>query len=512
MKNILKIKDILKLNTSKNMIKNSLKQGNQTQRKASLFAGSLLFSLLFIFNTSISFAAIDINLKKGDENKSVLGLQNFLITNKYLSAKANGYFGPSTEKALKAFQKKNKILQTGQAGPITRNKINLFLPKVANISDLPIAPVIVSPELPKNNFSKEINTILAKDFTTSVWVPYWKERDGSAEVVNNLNKIDIISPFSYEMTETGTFKDPMKLSTGPYSEMIKKAKAEGKIIVPSILWWATGQGREDLDFVLRDDDIRGAVIYDIVQAIKKDNLDGIDIDFENKKAESREPFNKFLSELSTELHGMGKVLTCTIEARTPIDSKFAGMSAEAYQKKVSEIDYANDFKHIGKVCDQVRIMAYDQQGDDRALNNLRQSDITAYKPVADIDWVEKVLTLAMRDIEWKKIIVGVPTYGYKYEIVRGVDGKIINYKKIGSMNWFYANEEIKNKNITPKRDDGGELSYTYIDSVKNKEYYVVYSDAEAIAQKIKIAKLYKIGGIAIFKVDGNNDKNIWSKI
>jgi spore germination protein YaaH len=344
-------------------------------------------------------------------------------------------------------------------------------------------------------------------------VPYWRERDGSAEVINNLNKIDIISPFSYEMTETGTFKDPMKLSTGPYSEMIKKAKAEGKIIIPSILWWATGQGREDLDFVLRDDEIRAAVIYDIAEVIKKDNLDGIDIDFENKKAETREPFNKFLSELSTELHKAGKVLTCTIEARTPIDSKFAGLSSEAYQKKVSEIDYANDFKHIGEVCDQVRIMAYDQQGDDRALNNLRQSDVTAYKPVADIDWVEKVLTLAMRDIkDWKKIIVGVPTYGNKYEIVRGIDGKIINYKKIGSMNYFYANEEVKTRGIIPKRDDSGELSYSYIDAIKNKEYYVVYSDAEAIAQKINIAKLYKIGGIAVFKVDGNNDKNIWLKI
>ena len=114
--------------------------------------------------------------------------------------------------------------------------------------------------------------------------------------------------------------------------------------------------------------------------------------------------------------------------------------------------------------------------------------------------------------EWKKIIVGVPTYGYKYEIIRNVEGKITSYKKIGSMNWYYANEEVKTKNITPKRDGGGELSYTYFDTAKNKEYYVVYSDAEAISQKINIAKLYKIGGIAIFKVDGNNDKSIWSKI
>ena len=169
-------------------------------------------------------------------------------------------------------------------------------------------------------------------------MPYWREASGSAEVVNNLNKIDIISPFSFEMTETGTFKDPMKLNTGPYSEMIKKAKEQGKIIVPSILWWATGTGRDDLDFVLRDDDIRGAVIYDIKDAIKKYNLDGIDIDFENKKAESKEPFNKFLTELSKELHDMNKMLICTIEARTPLDSKYSTVTPELLAKKWTSKD------------------------------------------------------------------------------------------------------------------------------------------------------------------------------
>lgn len=460
----------------------------------------LFFSFLFcVINIQSSFASLTKDLKINSSGDEVTELQEYLIKNNYLKAKANGNYGPATEKAVKDFQKKNKIKITGQIGPVSRGVINKNKNITINTAALP-------------PFSNDIKNILNKNFTTSAWVPYWREASGSAEVIKNINKIDIISPFSFEMRGDGTFTDPMKLDTGAYADMIKVAKENKKIIVPSILWWATGTGRDDLHSVLSEKESRLSLINDIKISVKKYNLDGIDIDFENKLAESRVPFNTFLTELSKEMHADGKVLICTIEARTPLDSKYANLSPEAYKKKLEEVDYSNDFKTIGKVCDQVRIMAYDQQDDDKQLNSIRQENNTAYKPVADIDWVEKVLTLAMRDIEWKKIIVGVPTYGNKYEITRDVTGKIINYNKIGSMNYFYADAEAKEKNLTQIRNSSGELSYAYVDINKLKEYYVVYSDAEAIAQKINIARLYKIGGIAIFKVDGNNDKNIWSKI
>ena len=471
-------------------------------------------ALLLLFSFSLfnfSYAAYDKDLRLNSSGLSVIELQEFLIKNNYLKAKANGNYGPATQKAVKDFQKKNKISQTGTFGPATRAAVKKISKSI--VSGLPSSLTDNSVITKSNvNFSKEIKDILNKNFTTGVWVPYWREASGSAEVLNNLNKIDIISPFSFEMRGDGTFTDPMKLDTGAYADMIKIAKENKKIIVPSILWWATGTGRDELHSVLSEKESRLSLINDIKISVKKYNLDGIDIDFENKLAESRVPFNTFLTELSKEMHDMNKVLICTIEARTPLDSKYANLSSEEYKAKLKEVDYSNDFKTIGKVCDQVRIMAYDQQDDDKQLNSIRQADNTAYKPVADIDWVEKVLTLAMRDIEWKKIIVGVPTYGNKYEITRDVSGKINNYKKIGSMNYFYADAEAKEKNLKQIRDSSGELSYTYVDIDKLKEYYVVYSDAEAIAQKINIARLYKIGGIAIFKVDGNNDKNIWNKI
>ena len=56
-------------------------------------------------------------------------------------------------------------------------------------------------------------------------------------------------------------------------------------------------------------------------------------------------------------------------------------------------------------------MAYDQAGDDANLVNQNNSVGNIYRPVADIDWVEKIATLALRDIPAKKIILtGLPRF------------------------------------------------------------------------------------------------------
>jgi spore germination protein YaaH len=259
---------------------------------------------------------------------------------------------------------------------------------------------------------------------------------------------------------------------------------------------------------------RAAHVAEIRALVKKYKFDGIDIDYENKSAETRPYFSAFLTELSTALHKDKKQLICTVEARTPPDSRYATTSKEILAK----VEYSNDYKVIGKVCDQVRIMAYDQAGDDRQLVNQNAQAGNMYKPVADIDWVEKIATLALRDIPAKKIVLGIPTYGYKYEVIQLPGTSTLTYSRIGSMNFNYADQLAKSLNVTPIRNSAGELSFVYGTSTDIngnplngfKQYLVWYSDATAIADKVRIAKLYKLGGVVIFKIDGGNDPRVWA--
>jgi spore germination protein len=352
-------------------------------------------------------------------------------------------------------------------------------------------------------------------FERAIWIPYWRKTEGASTTLANLNTLTQISPFAYELQADGSIKNALKANEEPWTTLLAEARKKKIKIYPSILSYPqTATEQYDVYLLMAQKVKRKAHIADIVALVKKNKYDGIDIDYENKIAEIRPYFSVFLTDLAKALHKEGKKLICTVEARTPPESKFATTSKEI----LSRIEYSNDYKTIGAVCDQVRIMAYDQGGDDLHLVNQNTANGNAYKPVADIEWVKKVITLAMWDIPAKKLVLGVPTYGYKYEILPATATSPQRYSRIGSMNWNYADELVRSLTMMPTRNSAGELSFTYAtttgvngeDLGGLKQYLVWYSDAGAIADKIRIAKLYKLGGVAVFKVDGGNDPNLWN--
>ncbi len=351
-------------------------------------------------------------------------------------------------------------------------------------------------------------------FERAVWIPYWRKTEGSSTTLANLDKLTQISPFAYELQTDGSIKNVLKIEEEPWTSLIAEAKKKKVKVYPSILSYPHNEKEKYLQYLIFSQrKTRQTHVKEIVALVKKNKFDGIDIDYEAKLAESRPYFSAFLTELSKALHKEKKQLVCTVEARTPPDSRYATTSKEILAK----VEYSNDYKVIGKVCDQVRIMAYDQAGDDARLTIHNTNLGNVYKPVADIEWIKKVVTHAMWDIPAKKIILGVPTYGYKYEIIPSIGTSSQKYSRIGSMNWNYADELARSLNISPVRNSSGEISFTYSTSTGvngeqlggMKQYLVWYSDATSIADKIRIAKLYKIGGVVVFKIDGGNDPRVW---
>lgn len=344
-------------------------------------------------------------------------------------------------------------------------------------------------------FGPLVSLAAAPKLTYSAWIPYWKKTGAAEETLKNLNKLSEISPFSYTVSAKGELIDTMKIDSEPWPALFKEARAKKVKILPSILWTDSLA----IDQTLRNPAARQAHITKIMAEVTSRNFDGIDIDYENKFASTSPNFSIFLRDLGTQLHAKGKTLSCTIEGRTPPASRYLTIP------KV--LEYANDYPSLNKYCDQVRLMAYDQGTVDIKLNMVRRLG-GVYYPVADSTWVRKVVELALKDISPNKIVLGIATYGYELEITD--KAKFFDYKKIRSLSFKDFQQLAKDLKMQPMRNNAGELSLIYR-TKEGKVNFVSFSDARAVADKIRIAKLYNLKGVAIFKIDGESD-NYWGSV
>jgi spore germination protein len=345
-------------------------------------------------------------------------------------------------------------------------------------------------------------THAAQKFEISGWIPYWRATTGTIDVIPHLNSFTAIMPFGYIVQNDGSLSDAFHMgdtaATSTASLLTVSARAMKVKIIPTVMW----SNSAAIKRILSSGPSRRALEDRIAALVRENNFDGINIDFENKTASTRPYFSLFLQGLYARMGP--KFVYCSIEARTPPSS--------AFSVPPTTFEYANDYVAINKYCDRVQIMAYDQGAIDLKLNAAAQG--APYIPVADPLWVEKVITLAARTIAKNKLIIGVPTYGYEYDLIPLTQG--YRYDLNWAFNPRYATELATMFGITPVRNAAGEMSFTYqptttpTTATSNPPHIVWWSDAQAINDKLQLARRLGVRGIAIFKLDGGQDPALWN--
>ncbi len=129
----------------------------------------------------------------------------------------------------------------------------------------------------------------ATKFSYGVWIPYWKRTTAIPEVVSNISKIKTISPFSYEVQKNGKIWDAMKLKEESWLQLFELTGSEGKTIIPTVSW-ANG---DEIHTYLSSTTLRVAHIKNIITLVDQNDFDGVDINYENKRADTRVYFTKF---------------------------------------------------------------------------------------------------------------------------------------------------------------------------------------------------------------------------
>ncbi|HTR18756.1 MAG TPA: glycosyl hydrolase family 18 protein [Candidatus Paceibacterota bacterium] len=366
-------------------------------------------------------------------------------------------------------------------------------------------------------------------FEISGWLPYWRAASSTADAIAHINELTEVDPFVYSVQNDGTISDLGPMDQSPWTDLVAAARAAHVRVIPTVMW--SNASAEEA--ILSNTTKRVALEVAIVSLVKANNWDGIDIDFEGKPADLKDDFSTFLKGLYQRMGN--KFVTCDIEARTPLEELYYGTTVPD-----SAGEYANDYVQINKYCDRVHLMTYDQQNADMLLNAQAASSSQLYAPVADPQWVSNVVQLAVQTINPSKISIGVPTYGYEYDVTAYANNQY-TYDIMWTFNPGYATQIEQQYNVQPIRNAADELYLTYtpnatstmpvssninnalIAAAAASQYATTYNshldfrlldwpDGTSVKDKADLAKDLGLRGIAIFKIDGGEDPSMWTAI
>jgi len=364
------------------------------------------------------------------------------------------------------------------------------------------------------------------DLRVAGWIPWWQDTRGIRSATRHLDVIDTVYPFAFEVTPDGQLVDKANLREPQWRTFIRAARRAEVEVIPTVMWFDGPQ----IHAVLSDPQRRKAHITTIVEMVERGKYDGVNIDYEKKLAETIDHFSNFLAELKQALEG--RILTCAIEARTP--------PQDLYRVVPSPLLYANDYQAIGEHCDRIELMTYDQQRADLTLNRTRQG--LPYMPVADDEWVRKVVALALQDFPKNRVYLGIPTYGRVWDVTVAPEW-YRDYKLVATLNIPRFRELAREYRVRIGRSVGGDavMSYFPKDSERrplsrsasprgtprgyeaaaaalahanrtNSEVnvrFASFSDAETASRRLRLAEEFDLAGVAFFKIDGEEDQKIW---
>lgn len=318
----------------------------------------------------------------------------------------------------------------------------------------------------------EITPWIAEGHDNETQMPAYQKGLETYEKYQDL--FDWVMPCVWACQKDGTFKDNTTL-TGELRLVSDKYR---KPWVPLI-----AGACELVNEVVTNPELSKRNIRELVSLMREAKCSGVDVDYEFLPKDSRFAFTGFVRDLSEALHSEGMFLAVDLHPKVRPDDPWS-IGAQA-----------QDYKELARYADIMHVMCYDQHHFAYFYSDPG--------PVSTPAWTDAVVNYAAMAIPPEKLVIGLPTYGFDWNLTSPDKTKCIFYEQVKQRMCKYDASD---------RIDGvtGQPFFNYTDETGD-EHIVWYEDVRSLSNKFDVLSKYSMRGLA-FWVLTLEDQRIWSEL
>ena len=304
-------------------------------------------------------------------------------------------------------------------------------------------------------------------------VPYWDEEEARNTIETHSDKLDVASPWSYDVAADGSVELQPDLKAAGEQAIAGRLRGLGIKVIPTIANTTAGLwDSATVSKVINDPKLRKTHVESVISLIQSNEFDGIQIDYEDLPADDRDSFSAFVTELGDAIHGIGKLLYVTVHVK----EDDAGYDAR---------NKSQDYAAIGKAADLVCLMAYDWHWSTGPSG-----------PIAPYDWVDRVLRYSVTQIPANKILLGVGLFGYDWV---GSTATNLTWRQVVA---------LAAQNRTDEAWDVGGQSPHFTYTSAGVQHDVWYENGRSAMAKFDLARRYHLQGVELWRL-GGEDPAVW---
>ncbi len=285
---------------------------------------------------------------------------------------------------------------------------------------------------------------------------------------NTLPYLSELSIFSYGFTTEGELIPPILDDEW----MIERALNTSTLPILTLTPFGSDGNFDNtlINAIVNDIESRDRLIENLITVMQEKSYGGLDIDFEFIKAEDRDAFTEFVRACAERMHEAGFQVSVALAPKTSAMQK--GLLYEG-----------KDYRALGEAADHVLVMTYEWG--------------YTYGPpmaVAPLNMVRNVLEYAITEIPPGKISMGIPNYGYDWELP--YERGITRAKTIGNIE---AVRIAISRGAEIKFDEVAMTPYFNYDS-DGITHEVWFEDARSIQAKYDLMKELGLRGPGFWQI------------